>query len=91
MQNKCPKGLNKPPCKSCPLGKESVNQVRRDQEPGCEWFVADSSSYYCFFKYMESYGNKPISPAKTARMCMEEDSFVSKTINTFKKLAKNSI
>jgi hypothetical protein len=68
------------------MGKQAVDAARRGVEAGCEWFVADAESHYCFWRFLEDRGDgKPVPPAKIAAKLMIDDTQVKKVFDKFKK------
>lgn len=63
MDDRCELGLKTMPQSPCALAvsalhRERSGQLLKDRQTGkdippCEWFVADKSANFCFFKYMQ--------------------------------------
>jgi len=48
MSSRCPRKLKVAPLKSCPLALKRLTR----QGGGCEWFIKDEDSNYCFWYYL---------------------------------------
>lgn len=48
MSNKCPRCLKSGPSKPCKL---AINRLNGDKK-GCDWFINDPQSNYCFWHYL---------------------------------------
>lgn len=62
MDCRCPLGLSNFPTQICPLAIQRLKEIERidgnishvqeSKMQGCEWYINDKESNYCFFKYM---------------------------------------
>lgn len=77
MDSRCPRKLKDLPTSWCPLAVLRLRFIRdygrpltSEEEsnlPGCQWFISNQSSNYCFFKYMNDFGrDKQPSDAEIA-------------------------
>lgn len=83
--SRCPRKLMKTPETPCELGREAVNAAKDNKHGGCEFFVNDRESNYCFFKYLELH-DEPKDPAEIARLLLIDDSEVKKIVSKCRKL-----
>lgn len=58
MDERCPRGLESFPTEICPEAVKRLKAIRNGQgdiqnlKIGCDWYIQDKASHYCFFKYM---------------------------------------
>lgn len=84
MDQRCPRKLKEHPCAPCQEGKKAIDAARKGKVGGCPWFVSDSESNYCFFKYMDDDG-RSIPTHRIARLQMIDDSEVKRVIQSFRR------
>ena len=90
MDSRCPRKLKKYPCKTCPLAVERLKALAKqtkntanlkdDELPGCNWFVSDQESYYCFFLYIFQ-NEKSHNPIEIAQLLAINQPSVYASIN----------
>src|SRR5262245_290560 len=84
MDARCPRKLKNLPDCPCPSGREAVDAARQGKKAGCEWFVADPESNYCFFKYMNDDGHS-VPTHRVARLLLIDDNEVKRVIQSFRR------
>ncbi len=57
MDERCPLGLKTMPKSICPLGVQRLRAIENEEVGekalvGCDWYINDAESNYCFFSYM---------------------------------------
>lgn len=68
QDKRCPLGLKCHPTQPCPLAIErlkaleqaegNVSHLQESKIPGCDWYINDKDSNYCFFKYIHDNQGK---------------------------------
>jgi hypothetical protein len=87
MDKRCPLGIVGHINIPCPMAiqrikaiKYNSKKIKNDNMPGCPFYVMHQLSNYCFFQYMEKYGNNKES-------CEEEiSSYLLISIEDVKKI-----
>lgn len=88
MDCRCQRKLKCMPESPCPNGRKGLDADRKglDTDKGaCEWWINDSESYYCFFKFMANEG-RPVEINKIARLINAEDAEIKAIIQRGKKV-----
>ena len=85
LDKRCPKKLKSLPCTACPEGRKAVDLARQGKEGGCPWFVADAESNFCFFKYMNDLGNKPVPPHRITHLLLVDDNEIKEIVTRFRE------
>ena len=67
-----------------------MDLARQGKDGGCIWFVADSESNFCFFKFIQD-NNHPITPNKIAQKLLIDDADIKKIVNNFRKKSREII
>lgn len=89
MDKRCPRGLVRHPKRPCPEGKKAIDALRNNEQGGCEWYINDAGSHFCFFKYMHE-NNLPIDTSKIASLLMIDDNEVKKIVQAFRRKAQQN-
>lgn len=95
MDKRCPRKLAEHPDSWCPLAVLRLKAIRNagrelteEEEsklPGCPWAINHQLASYCFFKYMDNFGEEaPPSEAEVAHM-------LNVSTDTVKKIQKQAI
>jgi hypothetical protein len=87
MDPRCPRRLKTLPKAPCGFGKRSIDSIRKNRKDGhlgCQFFIADPESNYCFFKFMADDG-RPVPTHRIAHLLMMDDNEVKKIVQNFRK------
>lgn len=84
MDARCPRKLKNYPTCACPEGKLAVDSARQGKTEGCQWFIANAESNFCWFKFMRDEA-RPVEPKRISQLLMIDDSEVKRIIQAFKR------
>lgn len=95
MDGRCPRKLGTHPDSWCPLAVLRLKNIRNASKelteeeesklPGCPWAINHQLANYCFFKYMNEFGeDAPPTDSDIAHM-------LNVSVDTVKKTQKNAI
>ena len=99
MDKRCPRRLDKSPTVWCPLAVTKLRELRasggstncnEEHLPGCNWFIFNQVSGYCFWKYIQAHNTQPISEAEIAYLLCTTEEDVKETLATAMEKIKNS-
>lgn len=76
MDSRCPLGLKDFPVSACPLAVErlrclenesgNISHLKESKLPGCDFYIKDRDSNYCFFVYIYNNRDKEHSTIQIA-------------------------